>query len=379
MSLCFCNAIPEIDNRTNVLILQHVGEHAHPFNTARIVRKALRRCHLVTDHNQRLGAHHLPFEAGAGLLYPSANARSLTELPASERPSQLVIIDGTWHQAKTILRDVTQLRRLPCYRLKPSSPGQYRIRREPNSNSLSTLEATVAALQALEPDTVGLDQLLSAFNRMVEDQLEFAVIHEAWREKKTRNSRPRNVPRELLQHPQRLVVAYGEATPGQRGHRSAKRLPVSWVARRQGTAERFSCLLQQVRPLSDGALAHMRLSAADFDSAVSQDEFREQWNQFLRRDDILIVYHQRTYQLLQNIGVPQRRSLVLKSIFGQRRTGVFRSLEELMAIEGLALPSPGAKSRAVERLDMAVALVQQIIATGTIYSQQKPQVLLPYE
>ncbi len=119
MSLCFCEAIPRIDNRTDVLILQHVGERFHPFNTARIVQKALRHCHLIADHNQRLGTHPLPIQANAGLLYPRANAPLLTELSAAERPDQLVIIDGTWHQAKTIVRDVPQLRDMPCYRLRP--------------------------------------------------------------------------------------------------------------------------------------------------------------------------------------------------------------------------------------------------------------------
>jgi len=132
MSLCFCEAIPQIENRTDVLILQHVGERFHPFNTARIVQKALRHCHVITDHNQRLGTHPLPIQAHSGLLYPRANAPLLTELSAAERPSQLVIVDGTWHQAKTIVRDVPQLRDMPCYRLTPASPGQYRIRREPS-------------------------------------------------------------------------------------------------------------------------------------------------------------------------------------------------------------------------------------------------------
>jgi DTW domain-containing protein YfiP len=185
MSLCFCEAIPRIDNRTDVLILQHVRERFHPFNTARIVRKALRHCHLIVDHNQRLGMHDLPIRAGAGLLYPQTNAHSLAELSAAERPVQLVIIDGTWHQAKTIVRDVPQLRDLPCYRLAPSSPGQYRIRREPDAQSLSTLEATVAALQVLEPDTVGWDLLLSAFHKMVENQLGHAASHAVPRKKKS--------------------------------------------------------------------------------------------------------------------------------------------------------------------------------------------------
>ncbi len=359
MSLCFCEAIPRIDNRTDVLILQHVRERFHPFNTARIVQRALRRCHLIVDNNQRLGMRHLPIQAGAGLLYPHANAHSLIELPAVERPLQLVIIDGTWHQAKTIVRDVPQLRGLPCYRLTPSSPGLYRIRREPDAQSLSTLEATVAALQALEPDTVGLDQLLSAFHKMVEDQLGRSASHAVPRRKDNRQSRPRNLPHTLLQNSDRLVVAYGEATPGGPGQRTTAPLPVNWVAQRLGTAERFSCRLRQQQSLSDATLEHMRLSAADFDDAISQDEFCHRWNHFLRRGDVVIVYHRRTFQLLRYVGASQPQCLVLKSIFGKWRAD-FHSLEELLAVEGLTLPVPEDKSRANQRLDMAVALVAHL-------------------
>ncbi len=359
MSLCLCEAIPRIDNRTDVLILQHVVERFHPFNTARIVRQSLRNCRLIADHNRRLGTHDLPIQAGAGLLYPQADARSLPELSDAERPTQLVIIDGTWHQAKTIVRDVPQLRDLPRYQLTPSTPGQYRIRREPNKQSLSTLEATVAALQVLEPDTPGLDRLLAAFNKMVEDQLGHPASCAVPRQKANRQSRPRYIPRALLQNRDRLVVAYGEATPGRSGQRTAAALPVNWVAQRLGTAERFSCRLRQQRPLSETTLEHMRLSAADFDDAVSGDEFRQRWDQFLRPGDVLIVYHQRTCQLLRHIEASRPRCLVLKSIFGQWRDG-FHCAEELMTVEGLTLPNSGDKSRANQRLDMAVALVERL-------------------
>jgi DTW domain-containing protein YfiP len=360
VSLCFCESIPRIDNRTDVLILQHVGERFHPFNTARIVQKALRRCHLIADHNQRFGMHHLPIQANAGLLYPRANAPSLAQLSVAERPGQLVIIDGTWHQAKTIVRDVPQLRDLPCYRLTPGSPGQYRIRREPDAQSLSTLEATVEALRALEFDTVGLDQLLSAFHVMVEDQLAYSAIHAVRRRKQRHQSRHRYLPHALLHDPESLVVAYGEATPGRSRKREATPSPVNWVAQRLGTAERFSCHIRQQQPLSDAALKHMRLSAADFDAAISLDEFCHQWNHFFRGNDVLVVYHQRTCHLLRHIESSQPRCLVLKSIFRKWRPG-FHSLEELVAAEGMTVPASDDKSRANQRLDMAVALVEHLL------------------
>ena len=358
-SLCFCDTIPRIDNRTDVLILQHVGERFHPFNTARIVRTALRTCRLITGHNRQFEARRLPIGPGAGLLYPREGARLLDEVPVDERPTQLVVVDGTWHQAKTIVRDVAALRDLPCYRLAPRDPGQYRIRREPDARSLSTLEATVAALEALEPDTAGLGQLLAAFHTMVENQLSCPAGHARWRQRKDRQSRPRHLPLALLQDPNRLIVAYGEASPGCSGQKTSARLPVSWVARRLGSDERFSYRLRQPQPLSAAALDHMRLSAADFDDALSREEFCRRWDRFVDRHDVLVVYHYGTYQLLGHVGASQPRCLVLKSIFGKWRSG-FHGLEELAAAEGLPLSTPTDQSRANERLDQAVALVEHL-------------------
>ncbi len=360
-SLCFCEAIPRIVNRTSVLILQHIGERSHAFNTARIVQQALGNCQLIVGHNQQLGLHQLPIGPKSGLLYPAADAPTLGDLSPTERPEQLIIIDGTWHQAKTIVRDVPQLQKLPCYRLAPASPGQYRIRLEPDAQSLSTLEATVAALRALEPETDGWDQLLAAFNTMVENQLEHLAHHAVARTRKPRQTRHRNLPFTLLQDSQRLVVAYGEATPSRRGNSNFSALPVNWVAQRLGAGDRFSCCLRQDEPLSVTALQHMRLSVDDFDAAVTADNFRERWRQFLRPHDVLIVYHQRTWQLLRQIDAAPECYVVLKSVFGNWQSGI-QSMESLLETEGLAIPPRAGQNRADHRLDMAVAMVKHLRA-----------------
>ncbi len=80
---------------------------------------------------------------------------------------------------------------------------------------------------------------------------------------------------------------------------------------------------------------------------------------FLRRNDVLIVYHHRTYQLLQNIEACSRDAWSSNRYLGNRRAG-FHSLEELMAVEEVTLPISNHKSRANQRLDMAVALVEHL-------------------
>ncbi len=330
---CFCAAIPTIANRTEVLILQHIRERFHPFNTARMVHRALRNSTLLVDHTEHLAAR-LHFKPRAALLYPEGGAELISDLPLDQRPEQLVILDGTWHHAKTFVRDIAALRKLPRYRLAPAEPGRYRIRREPTAASLSTVEATVAALRVLEPETRGFHQLIEVFDSMIERQLAHPKADYGLRCHKSPSRTFSNMPLALLRNTDNVVVAYGETTPRQRDGQQAPRPPVYWVAERLGTGERFACAIQSATPLSAALLKHFELTRRDCAAAVSLDVVRASWASFLRPHDVLAVYNQGVADLLAQLGAGVARCVVLKSIalHPHRRHG---TLEDLMRAEGL--------------------------------------------
>ncbi len=358
---CFCDKIPAIDNRTNVLILQHSRERFHPFNTARIVRKALRNSRLLTGHTASLAATALPIGPRAGLLYPGPTATLISEVPAEHRPQQLVILDGTWHHAKTLFRDVPALHALPQYRLAPKAPGRYRIRREPDSTSLSTLEATVAALRALEPAAGDFDRLLEAFDTMVNRQLAHPKSPSGWRRNQRRQQIGGNIPRALRGDLSSVVVAYGESSPGGQGSKSSARTPIYWVAQRLGTCERVTLAVKPECPLSDSLLEHLELTAGDFANALSHDEFRQTWLGFLRPDDTLVVYHRSTLRLLSRVHADAPNSLVLKSVsLNTGRPG--GTLDERLAAEDLTSGPAEHPGRAGRRLAKAITLVRHLNA-----------------
>ena len=359
---CFCALIPDIDNKTHVLILQHVRERFHPFNTARIVHRALRNSILFVDQTERLAAARLPLKPRVGLLYPGPGATLISDLP-SRRPEQLVILDGTWNHVKTLVRDIPALHELPRYELAPASPGRYRIRREPNATSLSTLEATVAALRVLEPDTRGLDQLTAAFDAMIDRQLAHPREVLGWRCNKRRSRTPLNIPRVLTGDLDDVVVAYGEGAAGERGRKRGGRPPVYWVAERLGTGERFTSAIRPESPLRDSFLAHLELTADDFVRALSPGEFRASWAAFLRQGDTLAVYAQGTLRLLKHIGGESARCLVLKSVsFGP--DGQHGTLDERMSAQGLASVPARHPGRAGKRLANAVVLARHLNTLG---------------
>jgi DTW domain-containing protein len=352
---CFCHAIPDIDNSTRVIIVQHQRERSHAFNTARIVKKSLRRCQLFSHRFEIEQLAEVAALPNTGLLFPGADAQPLPVAGHSQSLKQLVLIDGTWHHAKTMLRDIPVLRDLPCYQLAPESPGRYRIRREPNQFSLSTLEATVQALSVLEPETAGLGQLLNAFESMVEGQLAHPQ-ERSLRRNLRRSLTPLNIPVALVRRIDDIVVAYGEATPRDASLKRLTQKPVYWVAERLSTGEKFRSTIATAEPLADSFLRHFQLGRDDFESSPTEDDFRAAWNNFLRPNELLVVYHPSTERMLANIGANSLPCIALKSIDYAPFHGA-GALEQLIEAAEIHVGPSAHPGRAGDRLAMAKALV----------------------
>lgn len=355
---CFCDAIPRIDNQTEVLILQHRREYFHRFNTARIVHKGLRNSRLLADHTQNI-AKQLELKPRAGLLYPGATATLLNDLPVDERPEQLVVVDGTWHHTKTLVRDIPALQRLPRYQLAPATPSRYRIRREPNAAALSTLEATVEALRVLEPETIGLNQLLQAFDEMIETQLAHPGSANGARFVVRGSRTVKNIPLALNGNLANIIVAYGDHPAGEIGQKRTAGPPLTWVARRIADGAEFACTLIPQQPLSETFLGHLELTQSDFNAAISVEEARHRWAKFQRPGDIVAVLQPGTAQLLSHLTDENNACLVLKAVDFKSLVGTADSISSEPECSSLNKPTLG---RATKRLAAAVALVLQLNA-----------------
>lgn len=360
MATCFCDVIPSIDNRTHILILQHVKERFHAFNTARIVKHALRNSALIVDQTSKLASTELPFDASTGVLYPGPGARLLSDVPAIERPQQLVILDGTWHHAKTFMRQIPALQNLPRYRLDPASPSNYRIRKEPSESALSTLEATVEALQALEPETAGVDQLLRAFDRMIDTQVQHPRQAGRLRLRNRPWNPPANIPYVLIQNIANVVVAYGEATYG-RDDRRQKQQPVYWVAQRLGTGESFECAIQSPTAETPEFLKLLDLHQNDMAQALPAEDFCRAWHEFLRPTDTIAVFNESTARLLASVGADCAPAVFMKSVNVKRDC---RTLDEVLMSLKLTPPEVPQKGRAGRRLANAIAFARYLHELG---------------
>jgi len=178
-----------IDNRVFVLILQHPQERREALSTAPLVCETLRHAKLAVGLSwpglarlvgqpaepKRWAVLHL----GAGRP-PTAERREFSVLDRRGEPigdpravlgglRGIVLLDGTWSQAKTLWWRNSWLLKLHRIVLDPPRPARLgRLRREPRREALSTIEAAALALRHLEAAPEAADALDAALDRMLE-------------------------------------------------------------------------------------------------------------------------------------------------------------------------------------------------------------------
>lgn len=175
--LCICDRVEPVDTRLRVIILQHPREQDEILGTARLVALTLPRAEI------RIGLSWPSLDAAIGDTGADrsrwavlAVAKPPAELPEDARGANVVVmertgrlrdlrrpglagiilLDGTWSQAKTLWWRNPWLLRLPRVLLTPREPSLYgRLRQEPRKGWVSTLEAVADVLPALgEPEVV---------------------------------------------------------------------------------------------------------------------------------------------------------------------------------------------------------------------------------
>lgn len=360
---CICNALPLVSNRTEVVVLQHPRERLHPIGTARFARLGLSRSsvHVAWNAGQRESEPPPWLAPRTGLLYPAPDALELSQLPPAARPERLLVLDGTWHTARTLYRDKLWLHALPHYRLAPEQPGRYRLRREPQHDYVSTIEAIVEALRILEPETPGLDALLRAFDTMIDQQIDLTRTRRG--EKRSRKGRRpppmRRVPHALIEGYARLIVLYGESARPPSGD---AREFVYLIAEHLASGARFACLSLPTSGLPEPVhMQHMGLREADLVSAVGPAELRQRFQAFCAQTDpapLFAAWNQRTLDLLARATQTPLSRTSLKGAYRVQHGTEAQSLEAVLAHEGLTPEPNGMLGRAAGRLAGAVAVTK---------------------
>lgn len=147
VAACWCRYAKPTSTPHRVVVLQHPREARCKLGTVPILRRVLPATvvHVGVDFSAVQGTLTDPV-----LLFPGDGAPFDTA--TLDGGCTLVVLDGTWRQARSIRRVNPWLAVLPVLRLAPTRPSGYVIRTQPDPAGLSTVEAVAAALVRLGGD-----------------------------------------------------------------------------------------------------------------------------------------------------------------------------------------------------------------------------------
>jgi DTW domain-containing protein YfiP len=140
---CLCPEVPRVQSRVRIIIVRHAAELMKPTGTARWAALAVEgtEVHDYAVEGAPLDERALQ-TAGAHLLFPGGEPTR----PLAHPPERLLVVDGTWQQARRMVSRLPSLRALPRLSLPPPSEER-RLRRPHFHGGMSTLEAIAEALE----------------------------------------------------------------------------------------------------------------------------------------------------------------------------------------------------------------------------------------
>jgi len=189
-ALCICDEITPVANRIVLLILQHPQEQDKLLGTARVTERSL------TNAVFRIGLSWPSLAKALGrpadprrwavLFLGSTQAgqfpagRDIAVFDKQGKPVKdqddaladiegVVVLDGTWSQAKTLWWRNPWVLKASRIALRPRQPSLYgNLRREPRREGVSTLEAAALVLGRLEDRPDIATALMGNFALMLE-------------------------------------------------------------------------------------------------------------------------------------------------------------------------------------------------------------------
>lgn len=185
-SACICGWIAPHVAQVEVLILQHPLEVQQAKGSARLLHLSLAGSQLA------VGECFDPAQLDTLLAGPRRNILLYPDTQADQAPGmlraapldpawlaypqglRLIVLDGTWRKSRKMLYLNPALQGLPRLPLRQTPASHYLIRKAHLPDQLSTLEATVYALEQLEQAPQRYAALIDAFDGFVAQQAAFA-------------------------------------------------------------------------------------------------------------------------------------------------------------------------------------------------------------
>ncbi|XP_033099899.1 DTW domain-containing protein 2-like [Anneissia japonica] len=184
--VCICAAFPKerLKISTNVIIIQHPSEESKVLRTVPILSCCLQedKCKVIIGRNFSSSRYtelaSICSDENSLLLFPGADAVDIEEIPVGNGMAHynLILLDGTWPQAKGLYAKNKMLHSIKKVQLKDVGLSEYVIRTQPTKMSLSTCESTAIALSILEENEEIREILVKPLRVLCNYQLQHGAV-----------------------------------------------------------------------------------------------------------------------------------------------------------------------------------------------------------
>ncbi|XP_063066849.1 tRNA-uridine aminocarboxypropyltransferase 2 isoform X1 [Engraulis encrasicolus] len=188
VKVCLCPFLPAhpLEVSTGLYIVQHPAEESRVLRTVPLLAACLPpgKCKVFVgrrfnkERNAELAA--VCHSSKTLLLYPGAEARNLEDMSEelSGEEHNVIIIDGTWSQAKDMFLRNSLFHIPKQVQLNTTLSSQYVIRTQPTNMCLSTLECAAITLSIMEKNPAIQEVLLKPLQALCSFQLQHgAQVH----------------------------------------------------------------------------------------------------------------------------------------------------------------------------------------------------------
>ena len=155
---CICAELPRVETKLEFWIVRHFKEGRRSTNSGRLADLVVPSCHVL-DY----AVPHEPFdetrlEGAAWLLFPPELGENSQPTGRDELirgtdvapPGPIVVLDGTWKQARRMSHRLKCLADLPRYQLDPGPQPKRRVRRAPRPGMMSTVESIARMIERFD-------------------------------------------------------------------------------------------------------------------------------------------------------------------------------------------------------------------------------------
>lgn len=151
---CICDYEIELVSRVEFWLLTHEEELKRTSNTGRLIEKALTTTRVIPWQRKEVPQELVQLiESGDYNIFlvfsderEEEQARTVS-FKEDDRQTVFLILDGTWKEARKMLRKSPYLDQLPILALKDLKPTRYDLRRNKDLDHICTVEVAIELLK----------------------------------------------------------------------------------------------------------------------------------------------------------------------------------------------------------------------------------------